>query len=167
MQRPFKNALAALAATFALSSTASAQDAPFNSVADFGLDQTVENELQAFANIVEALQTVQQTTEIGLDLFQQYADEGKMNDDLRLAMQNWQQLATMTWATYNGAMHNAESIIDTHIATHCDLNRSIVPVSDCVDALGNRNELGGMNIVLLESMQGLDLIQIAFHHVLD
>lgn len=148
-------------------STASAQNTPFESVADFGLDQTVESELQAFVDIVESLQTVQQTTEIGLGLFQHYPYEGEMSDDLRLAMQNWQQLANMTGASYNGAMFRAESIIDVRIGSHCDLNQAIVPVTDCVDALGDRIELAGMNTVLLGSMESLDLIQVAFHHVLD
>jgi len=154
--------LAALALT---ANVASAQELPFESVADFGLNQTVETEMQAFVDIVDAMQTVGETSEIGLALFTRFANTGEMTDDMRLAMENWQSLASMTWTAYDGAIHNAESIIDARIAFHCGETVSVA--HSCIDSMEDLSKLFGVHVALLSSMEGLDMLETGFDYLLN
>lgn len=141
--------------------TASAQE----SLADFGLDQTIPAEVQAFVEIADAMDQVQQTSEIGLALFSHFAETKELNDVTRQAMQNWKSLAAMTWVQFNRSIADADALIVGRITEHC--GESNLAVQSCVDAMEDRIEFFGQYTNILRGMEGFDMIQTGIDAVLN
>jgi hypothetical protein len=139
-----------------------AEAVPFETIADFGLDESVPAEEAAFVQISEAMNLAQTTTQIGLTLFTRYVEDQEMSDDLRLAMENWQTMARLTAMMYSISMRNAESFIQGRIVANCN-----GAFDSCLPAYEDSIELAETNIAILGSMQGLDLLQVAIEQVLN
>jgi hypothetical protein len=142
-------------------STASAQQ----TLADYGLDQTIPAEVQAFVAISDAMNQAQETSEIGLALFSHFAETKELDDDTLQAMQNWESLAAMTWLQFNRSIAGADALIAGRITEHC--GESNLAVQSCVDAMEDRIEFYGQYVDILRGMEGFDMIQTGIDAVLN